>query len=204
MAFLDALFPTRISLNSAGGPEWRTTVVRLDSGHEQRNQHWSAGLGRWDIGSYIHTRDELDEVLAFFNVAGGMAHTFRLKDPHDYRAIEEMLGTGDGLEADFQIIKTYTFASTTHTRIITLPVSGTVVAITVAGTPKVEGTHYNINYLTGVVTFTGGNIPTGGQVVMAPYLEFHKKVRVETDNLSLSYADLQQGSLSLPLVEVRA
>ena len=204
MAFLDALFPPRISLNSSGGPEWRTTVVRLDSGHEQRNQHWSAGLGRWDAGSHIRTSAELDEVLAFFNVAGGMAHTFRLKDPHDYKATSETLGIGDGADATFQLIKTYTFAATTQTRTITLPVSGTVAAITVAGTPKVEGTHYNINYTTGVVTFTGGNIPTGGQAVVAPYCEFHKKVRVETDSLSLSYADLQQGSLSLPLVEVRA
>ena len=47
------------------------------------------------------------------------------------------------------------------TRAIQLPVAGTV-EISVAGVLKTETTHYTVDYSTGVVTFTGGNIPAAG------------------------------------------
>ncbi len=37
MSFHDILFPTAISRGSTGGPERRTDVVVLGSGHEERN-----------------------------------------------------------------------------------------------------------------------------------------------------------------------
>lgn len=41
MSFHDVRFPTKISLRSSGGPERRTEIVVLGSGHEERNARWA-------------------------------------------------------------------------------------------------------------------------------------------------------------------
>ncbi len=202
MAFVDVVFPARIALGSSGGPTWKTNVIRVDSGHEKRNQSWSQDLGQWETGSHLRNGDDVDEFLEFFNVVGGMANTFRWKDRFDSKASGVTLGTGDGSTADFQLVKPYTVGSSTYTKTIVLPIEGTV-RIAVDGTLKTEDTHYTVAYTTGLITFTMGNIPTMGQVVTVPYFEFHKRARLDADDLSISYADLHQGTVRIGIREVR-
>jgi uncharacterized protein (TIGR02217 family) len=203
MAFVNVPFPPRIAMGSTGGPTWRTTVVRLDSGHEQRNQHWSGDLGQWDAGSHIRTAEELDEVLAFFNNVGGMANGFLWQDRFDFAIVDQVLGTGDGVTAAFQIFKRYLIPGTGffYDKTLSRPIAGTV-RISVAGTLKTEGTHYTVAYATGLVTFTGGNIPTLGQALTIS-CHFYKPARFDVDTLTISYADLHQGTIQLPIVELR-
>ena len=62
-----------------------------------------------------------------------------------------------------------------------MPVNGTV-EISVAGVPKTETTHYTVDYATGMVTFTPGNIPAAAQAVTATF-EFDVPVRFAEDDL---------------------
>ena len=39
--FHETRFPTAISRGATGGPERRTDVVALGSGHEERNSRWA-------------------------------------------------------------------------------------------------------------------------------------------------------------------
>ena len=41
MSFHEVRFPTAISRGAHGGPERRTDVVVLGSGHEERNSRWA-------------------------------------------------------------------------------------------------------------------------------------------------------------------
>ena len=40
-AFHDVRFPLAVAFGSSGGPERRTEIVALASGHEERNARWA-------------------------------------------------------------------------------------------------------------------------------------------------------------------
>ena len=40
MSFIETQFPSTVQYTSTGGPGYRTSVVELSSGREQRNQEW--------------------------------------------------------------------------------------------------------------------------------------------------------------------
>jgi uncharacterized protein (TIGR02217 family) len=76
------------------------------------------------------------------------------------------------------------------------------VQIKVAGVTKTETTHYTIDYSTGLVTFTSGNIPAAAQAVTATF-EFDVPVRFAEDTLKVSMTMIDLGNIpSIPLLEV--
>jgi uncharacterized protein (TIGR02217 family) len=75
--------------------------------------------------------------------------------------------------------------------------------VAVAGIEKRAGTHFNVDHATGVVTFTGGNIPTMGQSVTTGF-EFDVPVRFDTDRLGVNLSLIEAGSIpDIPVVEIR-
>ncbi|WP_081173331.1 DUF2460 domain-containing protein [Rhizobium rhizosphaerae] len=50
MTFHDIRFPADISLGASGGPERKTDIVALASGHKQRNAPWVNSRRRYDAG----------------------------------------------------------------------------------------------------------------------------------------------------------
>jgi uncharacterized protein (TIGR02217 family) len=48
--FDDVRFPTVIARGAVGGPERRTEIVALVSGHEERNTPWADSRRRYDVG----------------------------------------------------------------------------------------------------------------------------------------------------------
>lgn len=212
MAFHDVRFPTSISQGASGGPERRTEIVTLGSGFEERNQRWADSRRKYDAGFGIKSLDQLYAVVAFFEERRGRLHGFRWKDHADFRSgapsvppkatDQAMTGTVDGVNDDFQLAKAYGSTFAPWTRDVKKPVSGTV-KVAVAGVTKVEGTHYTVDYTTGIVTFGVGNIPTGGQAVTAGF-EFDVPARFDTDALSVSLDFLAHGSIpQIPIIEVR-
>ena len=108
----------------------------------------------------------------------------------------------DGVVAAFQVAKVYTQGAYNRSRKITKPSNGTLL-VAVAGSAKAEGTHYNASYTTGIITFTGGNIPTAGQAVTAGF-EFDVPVRFDTDRLSINIDDYNAGAAQVPLIELKS
>ncbi len=210
-AFHDVQFPLSVSFSSSGGPERRTEIVTLESGHEERNTPWQHARRRYDAGIGIRSLVDIEQVLAFFEARAGRLHGFRWKDFTDCRsasgqepiaATDQDLGIGDGIRAGFQLSKTYGTMAYSYTRPIAKPIVDTVV-IAVDGSVKTQNTHFSINADTGEITFLSGYEPLPGQMVSAGF-QFDVPVRFDTDYLAISVESFSAGAItSIPIVEIR-
>lgn len=211
MSFHDVLFPTAISRGSQGGPERKTEVVVLGSGHEERNSRWADSRRSYNAGYGTRSLDDLHAVIAFFEERRGRLHGFRWRDHADYKScapgaiptpLDQTIGVGNGTTATFRLGKTYGSAYAPFVRAITKPVVGSVL-IAVAGVVK-PPTAFTVDHTTGVVTFAAGSMPVSGAVVKAGFL-FDVPVRFDTDKLELNLAGFDYGAIpSIPILEIRA
>ena len=209
--FHDVRFPTAISLGASGGPERRTDIVVLGSGHEERNQRWADSRRRYEAGYGVKSLDDLQEVLAFFEERRGRLHGFRWKDHADYKSCaftavpaggDQPIGSGDGATVDFQLVKGYGTNFAPWSRAITKPVLGSV-RVAVDDVPHVEGADYFVDYASGILTFDAGGIPGIGAAITAGF-EFDVPVRFDTDRLEINLQGFGHGSIpSVPVVEIR-
>jgi uncharacterized protein (TIGR02217 family) len=209
MAFDNTRFPTAISRGATGGPERRTEIVMTASGNEERNSRWAHSRRKYDVGVGIKSLTDLQNVVSFFEARRGRLHAFRFKDHADFKscaasatpaATDEVLGTGNGSTAAFQLVKTYGAPDRPYARIITAPVVGTVL-VAVNGTAT---TQFAVSASTGVVTFNAGSIPVPGAMVTAGF-EFDVPVRFDTDQISVNLTHFAGGEVpEIPLIEVRS
>ncbi len=211
MSFHEIRFPTAISRGATGGPERRTDVVALGSGHEERNSRWADSRRSYNAGYGIKTLDDLHAVIAFFEERRGRLYGFRWKDHADFRscpptvtpiAIDQTLGVGDGETSAFQLVKRYGATHAPWSRRITKPVTGTVL-VAVGGTLISLDTAAILDPATGILTFAPEHIPAEGAIVTAGF-EFDVPVRFDTDKLEVSLQGFSHGAIpSIPIVEVR-
>lgn len=200
MAFKDVRFPTGVSFYATGGPTFSTTVVTVDSGYETATQNWSLEVGRWEVGHDARIETEWTELLAFFRVVGGRAHTFRFKDWLDYTCTAAQSRLVMLTPTTFQLYKRYHFgpsddspADNYYLRKITKPIAN----INVTG-----GSGVSVNYSTGVVTVSSGT-PSSW------YGNFDVHARLDVDAARFQILDkkgdgtLLVGWQSIPIVEVR-
>lgn len=184
MAFHDVRFPEEISYGSRGGPGFNTTVLVLSSGAEKRNINWQRTRAKYDVSHGVKSREDMDELLAFFYARYGRAHSFRFKDWADYQLSTQIIGVGDNSETDFQITKTYVSDAYTYVRNITKPVSGTLTGVTVDAVAQTEGGDYTVDYETGIITFSSP--PGSGLDVAVAACDFDVHCRFETDEMNIT------------------
>ncbi len=207
MAFHEIDFPLAIAYGSSGGPVRKTEIVVLDSGFEQRNTPWSASRHKYNIAGGVKTYDDLHDLKAFWEARNGPLNGFRYKDWSDYKScapqqtptnIDQTIGTGDGINPDFQLIKIYTSGSYSSQRTISKPKSGTVL-VSLDNVNQSSG--WTLDYTTGILTFI---IPPAlGQVVKVGF-EFNVPVRFEADQLSINLEYFERGGLEdIILTELR-
>ncbi|NTJ41716.1 TIGR02217 family protein [Agrobacterium larrymoorei] len=208
-AFHDVRFPLRLALGTSGGPVRRTDIVNLSNGRENRNQRWRNSRRAYDAGSGVRSVTDLYAVLEFFEARGGQLYGFRFRDPVDFRsgppfkvptAMDQRIGTGDGVTAAFQLVKTYADAGGGWTRTVAKPVEGSVL-VSVNGA-VVAPANFGVDHATGIVTFRTGHIPTGGAVIRTGF-EFDVPVRFDVDRIDVSLSAFEAGRIpSIPLVEI--
>ena len=206
-AFHEVRFPLRLALGTSGGPVRRTDIVNLSNGRENRNQRWRNSRRAYDAGSGVRSVSDLYAVLEFFEARGGQLYGFRFRDPVDFRscppltvptAMDQRIGTGDGVTASFQISKTYADVAGGWTRTIAKPVVGSVV-VSVNG---VAATGFTTDHETGIVTFAAGQVPAAGAAIRAGF-EFDVPVRFDIDRIDVSLSAFEAGRIpSIPLVEI--
>ena len=211
MNFHEIRFPIAIAHGATGGPERRTDVVVLGSGHEERNARWAVSRRVYNAGYGIKSLNDLHAVAAFFEERRGRLYGFRWRDPLDYKSCppesepaagDQVIGTGDGTRTVFQLVKTYGGAHRPWLREITKPVAGTV-AVAVDGVRLARGQAFAVNLTTGTVTFLAGHIPVDGAAITAGF-EFDVPVRFDTDRLEISLQGFRHGAVpNIPIVEVR-
>lgn len=209
-AFHEIRFPLDIALGSSGGPERRTDIVTLASGHERRNARWTHSRRRYDAGYGIKTVNELHAVLGFFEERRGMLTGFRWRDRTDFKscapadtpsALDQIIGIGDGVTAAFQLKKRYGAAFAPYDRPILKPVAGTVL-LAVNGSAKLLGTHADLDATSGLISFRPSFIPAAGETVSAGF-EFDVPVRFDTDRLDIDLSAFTAGAIpKIPLVEI--
>ncbi len=199
MAFVETRFPTDIAYGSAGGPEYFTDIVITHGGYEQRNVNWAQARAKYNVAHGVKTQTQLNTLIAFFRARKGRADGFRFKDWTDFQAIDQNIGTGDGVATIFQLRKLYINGGITEVRTITKPVANTL-AIKFDGIVQ-NPADYTLNTANGQVTFSSAPVD---DVVITASFEFDVPVRFDTDRLSASldnYGVYSWGDI--PLVEVR-
>lgn len=209
MSFHEVRFPTNLSFGALGGPERRTEIVTLSNGFEERNTPWAHSRRRYDAGMGLRSLDDVEAVVAFFEARQGQMFGFRWKDWADFRsagpkgqttAEDQVIGMGDEVQTAFQLVKNYASGNASYARPIKKPVVGTVL-VAVGGETMVEGVDYEVDHLTGVVTF---NHPPDLQGEVTAGYEFDVPVRFDTDAIVTSMATFQAGEVpDIPVVEVR-
>jgi uncharacterized protein (TIGR02217 family) len=209
MSFHEALFPTDVSTGARGGPERRTEIVLTGSGREERNQRWSRSRRKWNAGYGVKRLSQIEIVVAFFEERRGRLYGFRWRDPLDHRScasgatpspLDQVIGTGDGARAEFQLVKRYGSNFAPYARDILKPVEGSVrVAI---GGAECPASHFSVDVTSGRVTFGAGHIPPQGAIVSAGFM-FDTPARFDTDYLEIDAASFQAGEIpEIPLIEI--
>lgn len=213
MTFRNQPLPGTISAGADASPIWQIDIARSKSGYEKRVARRSQALRKFTVPLNIRTLDDLHTVLSHFEAMNGPYYSFPFLDRLDFKSTPPeatniptstdcLIGTGDGTTAAFQLVKVYTSGSFTQIRDIQLPDTGTLL-VSVNGVLKTETTHYTVDYATGIITFTGGNIPSGGQLVKAGF-KFHCKVRYDSNDLQVTIEAYRAGSIPhIALIEVR-
>jgi uncharacterized protein (TIGR02217 family) len=206
--FHEVRFPTGIAFGATGGPERRTDIVSLASGHEERNSRWADSRRRYNAGYGVRSLDDLHAVIAFFEERRGRLYGFRWHDRIDFQSsvpsvaiatTDQGLGTGDGVKTVFQLRKTYGGAHAPFVREIRKPVAGSIV-VAIDGVAVGSGV-WSADTASGVVTF--GTAPADGVVVTAGFA-FDVPVRFDTDRLDVNLTNFAAGDVpAIPLVEIR-
>lgn len=209
MSFHEVRFPANLSFGSVGGPERRTEIVALSSGHEERNTPWAQSRHRYDAGVSLRSLDDIAVLIAFFEARRGQLYGFRWKDWSDFKSCapsdrpgfrDQEIAVADGVAREFQLSKTYLSGGHAYVRPIAKPVQGTVL-MGISTDEQVLGVDFELDVTTGIVTFA--EPPDAGEVITAGF-EFDVPVRFDTDAIQTSVANFQAGEVpAVPVVEIR-
>lgn len=204
-AFDDVLYPFPLGRSTAVAPEFSTSISVTASGHERRNSLWSDAKIHFDVGPGIRSEGELSQLIAFFRARRGAAKGFRISDPFDHSSnamtgtptmLDQLIGTGDGLTADFQLVKAYGPSSDPQVRPITRPRAETVL-VSIDGAPSLDWT------LNGKGMLSFSQAPAIGAEIRAGFL-FDVPVRFAEDRIDISCVNFEAGEApSIPLIELR-
>ena len=199
------IFPISLGRSATVTPEFSTTVTITASGFERRNSLWSDARLKFDVGPGIRSEAELGELIAFFRARRGQARGFRLRDPADFSSNamtgtpgprDQMIGIGDGLKAQFDLVKLYGDGADAQRRRITRPRNDSV-RVSIGGA---ETTAFSIAPLGSIVLAPA---PPPGAVIAAGFT-FDVPVRFAQDSLDVAGTVFAAGEApSVPLVELR-
>jgi uncharacterized protein (TIGR02217 family) len=203
--FDDVTFPIEIGQEAEVTAEFSTNVVTMLSGQERRNTDWADARLAYDVAPGVRSEGELATLIAFFRARRGAAIAFRFADPFDDSsngatgaptALDQVIGTGDGVRTDFALTKAYGAGASAQVRRITRPRTGSVV-VAVNG---VMTTGWSLGAI-GHISFA--TAPAIGAQITAGF-RFDVPVRFAEDRLNASCATFAAGSFaSVPLIEVK-
>ncbi|WP_036296931.1 DUF2460 domain-containing protein [Methylosinus sp. PW1] len=207
--FHETRFPLDVSLNGRGGPERRTDIVALGSNREARNARWANSRRRYEAGYGVKSLAQLAAVIEFFEERRGRLFGFRWRDRADFSSaragaispLDQILGAGDGVHAQFQLQKTYGAGFAPYARAIAKPVVESV-RIAIAGIEKTRGADFDVDATTGIVTFAPSAAPAIGAVVTSGFL-FDVPARFDTDYLEIDVSSFEAGAIpKIPIIEI--
>lgn len=204
-AFDDTIYPFALGRGASVAPEFSTSISVTSSGHERRNSLWSDARVHFDVGPGIRSEHELCQLIDFFRARRGAARGFRISDPTDHSSsgmtgspdmLDQLIGTGDGVTAEFQLVKSYGNAAQPQVRPITRPRPETLL-VSVGG---VLSSDWFLGEK-GKLIFTTAPAPSAE--IRAGFL-FDVPVRFAEDRIDISGINFEAGEApSIPLIELR-
>ncbi|HKY80363.1 MAG TPA: DUF2460 domain-containing protein [Sphingobium sp.] len=205
-AFDDVAFPLSIGREASLAPAFSTQIVESPSGHERRSSDWADARLSFDAGPGVRSEGDIAGLIAFFRARRGAARGFRFTDPYDDRscavgeapgALDQRLGTGDDVRAEFALQRFYGEGEEAQARRITRPVAGSI-RIAKDGVEMTGGwSHEGM----GIIAFDVA--PEEGALLTAGF-RFDVPVRFAEDRLDINRATFAAGEApSVPLVEIR-
>ncbi len=207
--FHNIRFPIAIALGASGGPVRQTKVTTLNSGKEQRLSRWAHSRRQFNAGTGVKTIDDIATVIAFFEERRGRLYSFLWKDLLDYKssafsivpnAMDQVIGEGDGLNVEFQLVKHYGALEDSYLRAITKPIENSVL-LAIDG-QIVDPSYFSVDYLTGKILFSDAHIPAEGSIITAGF-EFDIMARFDTDALFVDQVSFKAGAIpDIPILEV--
>lgn len=188
--FHEVRLPEGISKGAVGGPGFKTTVLELASGKEQRNMEWAKARAEYDVAYGVKTQHELDVIRDFFYGRRGRAFGFRFKDWSDYKMPLGSIGQTDGTTNKFQVFKQYGDIFNYYRRDLAKLVDGTV-HVLLDGIELQKGTtpdRIQIDINTGIITLGSALAVTTGKLLQVT-CEFDVPVRFDVDQINATLED---------------
>jgi hypothetical protein len=211
--FDETLFdPNVISAGGSGSPEFANTIIRNPAtGIYKVNVNRFDPIEVWTIDLFQLNDTQRSYTIKFWRGGFGSAYGFRVVVPTDFKVVDEVIGTGNGSQTAFNLIKTYTRPGSSghaYTRRIVKPVATTLLSggsvtlyepdgITARVVPrasapgigqafaiKLNGTPtsaYTVSNTTGIVTMSS---PPGAGVVVTWSGEYDTPMRFLQNSFS--------------------
>jgi len=217
--FIDEYIPDQVpGFPCISAPRWSTDIQVVDSGVEQVNQRWVNALHKFMLPDAIREHETYEAIRDHWMAMRGPVYTFPFRDPLDFASValslpntvptlsrvDQVIGTGDGLEVDFQLTKAYTVGAQTYTRNIYHPVVSTVLVGIDGEDPEAASPNFDwsVSRTTGVVTFV--TPPENGAIITAGFL-YDVEVRFGSDDAFEGIVKTYgvSGFADLELIEVR-
>ena len=136
---LDKRLDIKESQGTVVNMTFNTTVLTDGGGGEERNINWQSPLLSYDLQKLLLRRNQLDEIITFFQEVRGAATAFRYRDWSDYLVTAQpcitkygsttqgvLFPPADGIRTEFGLVKRYIIPRCTHYRAIALPDIDTV------------------------------------------------------------------------------
>ena len=189
MSFDNVRLPLDIERGVKVSPEFAVSKVRLANGFSRSLLRQNFAIREWNISfglqglTGVAVQDGILAIYKFYMARGGTLNTFRMRDWLDYQLVQEIIGTGNDVEYQYQIqIANTDFGSFTRVEEITKPsndAADTITAVRVNAVAQTESTDFDIDYTSGIMTFlaNGTNIP----------LTDCSMVVVDADNKNLTF-----------------
>ena len=198
--FIDQYPPASImKFGFVSSPRFSTSITAVASGAERRNRNWQHPLHTFSAPEAVECHEHLIALHHMWMVTAGPLHTFPFRDPLDFASrdlpapgvapsigrTDQVLGQGDGLRTEFQLVRRYEFGGQGYDRRISLPVVDSVVIGMNALPPEEVGGddggpyEWTVDRQTGVVTF---DKPVHPDLLVTAGFLFDVEVRFETDD----------------------
>jgi uncharacterized protein (TIGR02217 family) len=205
-AFDDLSFPLDIGRRAQVAPRFSTRIIESVSGHEQRSTEWADARLSFDAGPGVRSETDIAALIGFFRARRGAARGFRFRDPFDHgsavlgaavTAIDQRIGTGDGVTSRFRLAKRYGAGGDAQLRWITRPEAGSI-RVAIDGVEQSEGwTHLGLGEI-------GFDVAPGVGASVTAGFRFDVPVRFAEDRLEIDRETFAAGVVpSVPLLEIR-
>lgn len=180
MAFIDQEMPRRIAAGFRVRNRWKTTVIPMDNGGEQRNIDWLFSNMEATADFAAFTPQDQETLMNMMMACRGRGHAFRFFNPLDYTATSQPLASIGGVT---RLVKAYPFGSETAYKLVMAPKT---VTLSGAGTVDMD---------TGIVT--GASLSDTWSGTFATW------VRFDNDATEISAEAINAWKSGIELVEVR-